>query len=54
MDRLTLVKVVLALAGLAVFLYGATTDQPPVRWVGVAFVVAAFLLRFFAKGRTKR
>ena len=54
MDRLTLLKVALAIAGLVVFLYGASTDQPPVRWTGIGFVVVAFVMRFFTKRTPKR
>jgi hypothetical protein len=49
MDRLTLAKVAFALVGLALFAYGARSEDVTVRWVGIAFVVVAFLLRFARK-----
>ena len=49
MDRITVLKIAFALAGVAIFVFGVRTDEAIVRWVGIAFVVAAFLLRFFKK-----
>lgn len=49
MDRLTVAKVACALTGLGIFAYGVRSDDVVVRWVGIAFVVAAFLLRFVRK-----
>ena len=49
MDRITLLKVAFALAGIAIFVYGVRTEDNTVRWVGIAFVIAAFLLRFVKK-----
>ena len=46
MSRLTIAKLAFALVGIAVFAYGARVDDRIVRWVGIAFVVVAFLLRF--------
>ena len=34
---------------LGIFAYGVRSEDGIVRWVGIAFVVAAFLLRFFKK-----
>jgi hypothetical protein len=48
-DRLTVVKLAFALAGTAIFAYGVRAENTVVRWVGIAFVVAAFLLRFVRK-----
>lgn len=45
---LTMVKLALAVAGLLIFGYGIRSDQPLVRWVGLAVVGVAFLLRFVA------
>lgn len=39
-------KLVIAAVGLAVFLTGARLESPPVRWIGIALVAVAFLLRF--------
>ena len=49
MDRITVLKIALALAGVGIFAYGVRGDDPIVRWVGIACVVAAFLLRFVKK-----
>ncbi len=38
-------KLALAAAGIAVFLIGASVESPTVRWTGIAFVAAAWLLR---------
>ena len=49
MDRLNVVKIAFALAGVAIFAYGVRSEDAVVRWIGIAFVVAAFLLRFVKK-----
>jgi hypothetical protein len=49
MDRLTLLKVAFAFAGIGLFAFGVRTDNNVVRWVGIGFVIVAFLLRFARK-----
>jgi len=49
MDRVTVLKLAFALAGIGIFAWGVRTEDNVVRWVGIAFVVAAFLLRFVKK-----
>jgi hypothetical protein len=49
MDRLTVAKVAFALAGIGIFAYGVRSEDVVVRWVGIAFVVVAFLMRFVKK-----
>jgi hypothetical protein len=49
MDRLTIIKVAFAFAGIGIFAYGVRTDQNVIRWVGIGFVIVAFLLRFARK-----
>ena len=49
MDRITVLKIALALAGVGLFAYGVRSDDTVVRWVGIGCVVAAFLLRFVKK-----
>lgn len=49
---LAMVKLAFAVAGLLIFGYGIRSDQPVVRWVGLAVVGIAFLLRFV--GRSER
>ena len=46
MDRILVAKIACALAGIGVFAYGVRTEDGVVRWVGIALVVVAFLLRF--------
>jgi len=41
------------LVGLAVFTYGARTDAPTVRWIGIALLAVAFLLRFVDPARRR-
>jgi hypothetical protein len=47
MDRMTVAKLALALAGVGSFAFGVRYDDTLVRWVGIGLVVVAFLLRFF-------
>jgi hypothetical protein len=49
MDRITVLKIAFALAGVGIFAYGVRIEEPIVRWVGIAFVIGAFLLRFVKK-----
>ena len=47
MDRITVAKIALALAGVGMFAYGIRSEDNVVRWIGIGLVVMAFLLRFF-------
>lgn len=49
MSAPTIAKLVLAAAGLAVFLLGVRVQVDAVRWTGIALVAAAWLLRFVAR-----
>jgi predicted membrane metal-binding protein len=51
MTPLTTAKLILALAGIAVFFYGWNAGIPPLRWIGIALVAAAVLLRFLPRPR---
>jgi len=42
-------KIACALAGVGMFAYGVRSEDSVVRWVGIAFVIVAFLLRFLKK-----
>ena len=42
-------KIACALAGVGIFAYGVRSEESVVRWVGIAFVIVAFLLRFLKK-----
>ena len=44
-------KLALAGVGILVFAYGARVDDARVRWVGIALLAVAFLLRFLRRGR---
>jgi protein-S-isoprenylcysteine O-methyltransferase Ste14 len=46
MTPVQIAKVVLALAGLVVFLLGVQSGQDLLRWIGISLVVVAWLLRF--------
>jgi Na+(H+)/acetate symporter ActP len=48
-DRLTVLKIACALAGVGIFAWGVRSEDNIIRWVGIAFVIAAFLLRFARK-----
>lgn len=49
MDRITLLKIACAIVGVGVFAYGVRNEDSVVRWVGIALVIVAFLLRFVKK-----
>ena len=46
MTTLTRTKVALALIGLVFFGAGVRFERTELRWIGLAFVIAAWLLRF--------
>jgi hypothetical protein len=52
-STLTRTKIALALIGLVLFGAGVRLERGEVRWMGLGFVVAAWLLRF-AGPRTSR
>ena len=39
-------KLALAVVGLLIWAYGLRADDAVVRWLGIAFLASAFLLRF--------
>ena len=49
MDRVSVLKIACALAGVGIFAWGVRSEDKIIRWVGIAFVIAAFLLRFARK-----
>jgi hypothetical protein len=51
-SRITTAKLALAAIGLVVWGYGYRVDDPALRWVGIAFLAAAVLLRFW-RGRPR-
>ena len=46
MTTFVAVRATLALIGIGVFAYGARTDTAGIRWVGIAIMGVAFVLRF--------
>ena len=46
MSSTTIAKIALAIVALILVGYGMRVDSPTLRWVGIAFLVAAFALRF--------
>jgi hypothetical protein len=49
MKRHTAIKLAFAVAGLLVWGYGQRVDDATIRWVGIALLAAAVLLRFLPK-----
>ena len=45
-QRLVGAKIAIVVVGLATWFYGQRVDDARVRWLGIAFLAAAFLLRF--------
>ena len=52
MTERTIAKLVLAGAGLAVFLTGVRSGLPLLRWIGIGLVAVAFVLRFADRRQT--
>lgn len=50
-QALTGAKLAFAVVGLLIWAYGLRTDDAAVRWLGIAFLLAAFLLRFVRRHR---
>jgi Zn-dependent membrane protease YugP len=46
MTPMMVAKLALALAGMLVFGYGVRADVATIRWIGIALVAVAVLLRF--------
>ena len=49
MDRIVVLKIACALAGVGIFAWGVRSEDSVTRWIGIAFVIVAFLLRFMKK-----
>lgn len=49
MTQVQLAKLMLAVAGIVVFLFGIRTGLDVLRWTGIVLVAAAFLLRFVGR-----
>lgn len=46
MSEKLIAKLVITVAGIAVFLTGVRADSALLRWIGIGLVAVAFLLRF--------
>ena len=46
MTRATQIKITLVVAGLAIWAFGARTGDGVARWVGIALIAMAFVIRF--------
>ena len=46
MSGIVAARIVVAAAGVLVWAYGAREDHPTARWIGIALIAAALLLRF--------
>jgi len=53
MTGLVTLRATVALVGILVFVYGARADLETVRWVGIALIGVAFLLRFVDPARRR-
>ena len=49
MKEMMVAKIVIALAGIAVFFMSVRTDSEVLRWIGIGLVAVAFLLRFVGR-----
>lgn len=47
--NVTNAKIILFMIGAVLIGAGMRTDNPMLRWIGIAFLAAAFLLRFVKK-----
>ena len=50
-EKLTGAKMAFAVVGLLIWAYGLRTDDTALRWLGIVFLLAAFLLRFLRRWR---
>ena len=46
-------RVTIAIAGIVVFLWGAKTQNETARWVGIACLVIALVLRFVGRSKPR-
>lgn len=51
MSTVTSVKAALVVVGILVWAYGVRVDDRMLTWIGIGFLVAAFLLRFLGRRR---
>jgi hypothetical protein len=46
-------RATIAIAGIVVFMWGIKTQNETARWVGIACLVVALVLRFVGKSRSR-
>jgi hypothetical protein len=51
MTRITQVRLALFAIGIVIWGYGIAVDDPTIRWIGIGFLMASLLLRFFQRRR---
>ncbi len=51
LSALSQLKLGLAVIGVILFGWGARVDDPRLRWIGIAFLAAAVVLRFIGRRR---
>lgn len=49
MNEKLIAKLVITVAGIAVFLTGVRADSSLLRWIGIGLVTVAFVLRFLGR-----
>ena len=49
MSRYIRIKILLAVLGLGVLIWGMRIDDPTTRWIGIACLAASVLMRFLPK-----
>lgn len=49
MTKLTWIRFVVAMVGIVLWGYGYRMDDPTIRWLGIAILAVAVLLRFWAR-----
>ena len=50
MTNLSWIKVAIAVVGIAIWSFGYRQDDSTLRWIGIAVLAAAALLRFYRPG----
>lgn len=51
MTRVTQVRLAFFAIGIVIWGYGTAVDDANLRWIGIGFLLASLVLRFFNRGR---
>ena len=54
MNGIVVTRILVAVAGIIVWAYGARYDHATARWIGIGFIAAAMLLRFAGERPVRR